>query len=151
MPRALGFLAPLGRTLVSVNPLLIALVVVVAIVAVLAVMTMTTKTEARVPPRPVSAQGAAPAPGGNAGSAARPTPLPHQVQAVAETDTVAAGEAFVRALYAGDDDTASVYQPGFGPFLRKTEDEHDLQSISSRQMSWGEAGYPDADPNSEWV
>lgn len=151
MPRALGFLAPLGRTLVSVNPLLIALVAVVAIVALLGVLTVTTKTEARVPPRPVTTEGSAPAPGPNAGSAARPTPLPQQVQAVAETDVVAAGEAFVRALYAGDDDTASAYQPGFGPFLRKTEDEHELQAISSRPMSWGEAGYPDADPSSEWV
>jgi len=152
VPRALGFLTPLGRALGSANPLLLAVLVSLVIFGVVGVLTLTTKTEARVPPRPGSiAQGGMPAAAPNTGSAARPTPLPQQVQAVAETDTVTAGETFVRALYAGDDDTASLYQPGFGPVLRKTEDEHELQALSARPMSWGEAAYPDADPTSEWV
>jgi hypothetical protein len=95
-------------------------------------------------------------PGGvaNAAPQARapiPTPPPERALAVAEDDVVAAGEAYVRALYAADDETAALYQPGYGPVLRKTEDEYELLSVSARPMTWGEAGYTNINPDLEFA
>jgi hypothetical protein len=70
---------------------------------------------------------------------------------VAEGDVVAAGEAYVRALYAADDETAALYQPGYGPVLRKTEDEYELLDLSARPMTWGEAGYTNINPDLEFA
>ena len=83
--------------------------------------------------------------------APRPAPQPEQILAVAENDVVAAGESFVRALFAADDAAAGIYQPGFGPKLREQEDAYELLSVSARPMSWGEAGYADAPPEIEWT
>jgi multidrug efflux pump subunit AcrA (membrane-fusion protein) len=82
---------------------------------------------------------------------ARATPGVEQRTAVASGDVVEAGQAYVAALYAADDDTAALYMPGYGSVLRKDEDHYELQNLSARPMSWGEAGYADADPSLEFA
>jgi hypothetical protein len=71
--------------------------------------------------------------------------------AIASDDVVAAGTAFVSALYAADDAVAELYQPGFGELLRSQEDEYELLDLRARPIAWGEAGYDDADPALEWA
>jgi len=99
-----------------------------------------------VPPPPMVAGGAAPA---AAQRAPRPTPAPERAMAPAAGDVVAAAQAYVQALYDGDDATATLYQPGFGPKLHETEDGYTLLGLSARPISWSEFGYPDADPDLE--
>ncbi len=105
--------------------------------------------QARYPGPPVASGGGAAV--NAAPRAPRPTALPEQRFATAETDVVAAGEEYVRALYAGDDETAAAYQPGFGPKLREREDDFELAGLSARAITWGEAGYADIDPDVEWI
>ena len=101
----------------------------------------------RVPPPPVLGTGqAAPAP-----RAPRATPAPEVRTATASGDAVEAATTFVQALYAADDDTAALYQPGFGDLLRKQEDAFEMVDVRARPMAWGEAGYDDADPTLEWA
>lgn len=102
----------------------------------------------RVPAPPMLAGGAAAA---QPTRAPRPTPGPEVQRAIPQGDVVAAGEAFVTALYAADDATAATYQPGFGELLRKDEDRYELLDMRARPMAWAEAGYPDADPSLEWA
>ena len=70
---------------------------------------------------------------------------------MAQGDVVAAAEEYVRALYASDDLVAVQYQSGYTDLLRKDENELELQGLQSRPISWGEAGYMDADPELEWA
>ena len=101
----------------------------------------------RVPPPPVLGTGqSAPAP-----RAPRATPAPEVRTMMASGDAAEAASTFVRALYSADDDTAALYQPGFGDLLRKTEDAFELVDLRARPMAWGEAGYDDADPTLEWA
>jgi hypothetical protein len=96
--------------------------------------------------------GAAPASAGATGPrAVRATPVAEQRAAVASGDVSDAAVAYVGALYAADDGTATLYQPGFGPQLRKEEDKYELHALDGRPISWGEAGYADADPNLEFA
>jgi hypothetical protein len=64
---------------------------------------------------------------------------------------VQAGQEYVRALFTADDATAMLYQPGFGPALRKEEDKYQLLDVDARPMTWSEAGYVDADPDLEFT
>jgi hypothetical protein len=79
----------------------------------------------------------------------RATPPPSQAMVPAQGDVVEAAEAYVQALYAADDATAAVYQPGFGPKLRQDEDTYQLVDISARPITWSEFGYQDAAPDLE--
>jgi hypothetical protein len=81
----------------------------------------------------------------------RATPGPEVRTAVASGDVVEAAQAYVYALYTADDETAALYQPGYGTLLRKDEDQFELLDLTARPMSWGEAGYPDADPSLEFA
>jgi len=101
----------------------------------------------RVPAPPIDRGGAPPA----APRPVRATPGPEQRAAVASGDVVEAGEAYVTALYEADDATAALYMPSYGDVLRKDEDKYQLNGISARPMSWGEAGYLDADPSLEFA
>jgi hypothetical protein len=103
--------------------------------------------QARVPAPPVVSGGSsAPAP-----RPARATPELEVRTAAASGDVVEAGQVYVAALYAADDDTAARYIRGYGDKLRKDEDELILESLSARPMTWGEAGYTDADPALEFT
>jgi hypothetical protein len=104
--------------------------------------------EARVPGPPVAKPNAAPA------APVRPARATPDVQirtASAAGDVVQAGEAYVAALYAADDATAALYLPGYGDQIRKDEDKYELDSLSGRPMTWGEAGYADADHSLEFT
>ncbi len=108
--------------------------------------------------QPVLPQPRVPAPpmvnGGAPQAAPRPvraTPGPEQRAAVASSDVVEAGEAYVTALYEADDATAALYMPSYGDILRKDEDKYELEGVTARAMSWGEAGYSDADPSLEFA
>jgi hypothetical protein len=102
----------------------------------------------RVPGPPIVAGGA---PAAAAQRPARPTPAPDRAILLAEGDVVEAAQAFVQALYDGDDATATAYQPGFGPKLRENEDTYTLVSLSGRPITWSEYGYPDADSELEFA
>lgn len=86
-----------------------------------------------------------------AARAPRPTPGADVQRAVAQSDVVAAASEYIAALYAADDLTAAQYRGGYTDLLRKDENELELQNLSARAMSWGEAGYLDADPDLEWA
>ena len=103
----------------------------------------------RVPAPPV-----AQSPGGAAPAAVRtprPTPPPEVRERVASTDVVEAARAYVTALYTADDATAASYQEGYTELLRKDENELEMEDLTVRPMAWGEAGYLDADPATEWA
>ena len=117
----------------------------------LAVAGCAANPQPRVPAAPMVA-GAAPASAaGAAPRSVRPTPVAEQRAAVASGDVLDAALAYVGALYAADDTTAALYQPAFGTQLRKEEDKYDLLALDGRPISWGEAGYTDADPNLEFA
>jgi hypothetical protein len=101
----------------------------------------------RVPAPPMDRGGAPQAPP----RPVRATPGPDQRAAVASSDVVGAGEAYVTALYEADDATAALYMPSYGDVLRKDEDKYQLEGLTARAMSWGEAGYLDADPSLEFA
>ncbi len=101
----------------------------------------------RVPAPPMVNGGAAVAPP----RAPRATPDIAARTASAANDVVAAGQAYVTALYAADDDTAAQYISGYGDQLRKEEADLELIDLSARPMTWGEAGYTDADPSLEFT
>jgi len=103
----------------------------------------------RVPAPPV-----APGPGAAGAPAARPprpTPAPEVRERVASSDVVEAAREYVTALYTGDDATAAQYRNGYTDLLRKDESELVLEDLTVRPMTWGEAGYLDADPATEWA
>ncbi|HZU06621.1 MAG TPA: hypothetical protein VFB73_11665 [Chloroflexota bacterium] len=121
--------------------------VLVSLVLAAAVGACVPPPSPRVPPPPMvgsSGQIAAPRP-------PRATPGPEVRTAVASGDVVEAAQAYVYALYTADDETAALYQPGYGTLLRKDEDQFELLDLTARPMSWGEAGYPDADPSLEFA
>lgn len=92
--------------------------------------------------------------GGSAPAAARtprPTPPPEVRERVASNDVVEAAREYVTALYTGDDATAALYRSGYTELLRKDENELILEDLTVRPMTWGEAGYLDADPATEWA
>ena len=99
----------------------------------------------RVAPPPLPAAQPAPA------RPARATPGPEARAVVASTDVVEAGRAYLTALYQADDATAALCQPGFGQHLRRDEDRYELEDLMARPLTWGEAGYVDADPSLEFV
>lgn len=81
----------------------------------------------------------------------RPTPPPEVRERLASGDVVEAAREYVTALYTGDDATAALYRSGYTELLRKDENELILEDLTVRPMTWGEAGYLDADPATEWA
>jgi hypothetical protein len=104
--------------------------------------------EARVPGPPMAKPNQAPA---APVRSARPTPGVEARSASAAGDVVEAGQSYVTALYAADDATAALYLPGYGDKIRQDEGKFELQNLTARPMTWGEAGYADADPSLEFT
>lgn len=102
-------------------------------------------------PAPPMVQNAPSAPQAQGQRAPRPTPGAEARQAVAQADVVQAGREYVAALYAADDSAAAQYRSGFTDLLRKDENDLVLEGLQARPMTWGEAGYNDADPTLEWA
>ena len=104
--------------------------------------------EARVPGPPMAKPNGAPA---APVRSARPTPGVEARSASAAGDVVEAGQTYVAALYAADDATAALYLPGYGDKIRQDEGKYELETVTARPMTWGEAGYADADPSLEFT
>jgi len=104
--------------------------------------------EARVPGPPVAKPNGAPA---APVRSARPTPGVEARSTSAAGDVVEAGQSYVAALFAADDATAGLYLPGYGDKIRQDEAKYELENLTARPMTWGEAGYADADPSLEFT
>lgn len=125
-----------------------ALLALLAVVLIARSASGTAKTFNPGPPIPKEGAGLASA---QQQRAPRPAPPPEKQIAMAEGDVAEAAQIYVRALFAKDDLTASQYRSGFGELMRKNEDDYELDGLSARPMTWGEAGYTDADPDLEWA
>src|SRR5688572_5374409 len=82
----------------------------------------------RVPP-PVVSGGAPPSAAHAPQRPPRAPPVAEVRNAPASGDVVQAGREYIKALFDADDATATLYQPGFGPALRKEEDKYVLLDL----------------------